>query len=274
LLIGFLTFSYRRIRKQNKEIKTKTKEFENVNTSLERSNEELERFAHIASHDLKSPLRNIISYTGLLRRNLATNEKSIVKDSLNFIENNGKRMSQLIEDILEYSRFSDQEINNQDVVNLNHLVKEISQFAPTTSKGRSVIFEIAQLPIVTWNSSKLFLLFKNIIENGIKYNKSEKPKIKIYSSDNMDSFSVYIEDNGIGIKEDYFDKIFVMFQRLHTQNQYEGTGLGLAICKKIVDEFEGKISVTSKLNKGTVFKIDFNKQELFQPMNAELAEAN
>jgi len=264
LLIGFLTLSYRRISGQNKEINEKTSELENLNQSLELSNQELERFAHIASHDLKSPLRNIVSYTGLLKRNLSASEKQIVKESLYYIEKNGKRMSQLIEDVLEYSKFSNQEKVNREIVNLGQLATEISQLSQITPDGKTASFEVSQLPNLKWNSSKLFLLFKNLIENGIKYNDSDNPKIRLYSSYSNDKYSICFEDNGIGIEEEYYDKIFVMFSRLHNQDQYDGTGLGLAICKKLVDEFEGEITVSSELGKGTIFKIEFPKHLIHQ----------
>ena len=90
----------------------------------------------------------------------------------------------------------------------------------------------------------------------MKYNESSNPTVKLYSTKTKDIHSIYIQDNGIGIKKEYYDKIFIMFQRLHNQSEYEGTGLGLATCKKIVDEFEGKISISSELGKGTTFKIE------------------
>jgi len=265
LLIAFLTFSYRRIRRQNKEINEKTDELETVNRRLEQSNEELERFAHIASHDLKSPLRNIISYTGLLRKNLGQIQQPIIKDSLDFIEKNGKRMNWLIEDVLEYSKLSNDESNKKDIVQLNELIHEISQFSESTLEEEPLFSVAPDLPIIQWNSSKLFLLFKNIIENGLKYNNAKKAKINIYSTHIADRYSIYIEDNGVGIEKEYFDKIFIMFQRLHHQGKYEGTGLGLAICKKIVEEFGGSISVDSEFGKGTILKIDFPIHLIRQP---------
>lgn len=273
LLIGFLTLSIRRISRQNKEITKKTEEIENANLNLERSNEELERFAYVASHDLKSPLNNIISFTGLLRRNLHEEQNPIVEDSLNFIENSGKRMTQLIEDVLEYSKLSSQITDEQEIIKLNDLVEEISLLAQNTPDGKQVTIETSALPNVKWNYSKIFLLFKNIIENGIKYNKSEQPIIKLSCVNTRDRHSVYIQDNGIGIKKEFYDEVFIMFKRLHTQGKYEGTGLGLATCKKIVDEFEGEISISSELGKGTVFKIEFPKHLIYQHSAMELVSS-
>ena len=274
LLIGFLTVSYRRIQKQNEEINQKTSELKQLNESLGQSNKELERFAHVASHDLKSPLRNIISFTELLRRNLNGDKKPIVNESLRFIEDNGKRMNQLIDDVLKYSTHTNREINKNELIDLQELVIGIFQLSPTSPNGKQYTYEVKNLPVVKWNSSQLFLLFKNIIENGLKYNESETPNISIHGKKSETMYSIFIEDNGIGIKPEYYDKIFVMFQRLHTQDIYEGSGLGLATSKKIVDEMGGNISVKSENNKGTIFKIDIpnriihssNKKQSIKPV--------
>lgn len=272
MLIGFLTLSYKRISRQNKEINEKTDELETVNKSLEQSNQELERFAHIASHDLKSPLNTIISFTGMLRFYLKNEQNPKIQDPLNFIENSGKRMHQLIEDILEYSKLSGHVTREQEVINLNQLVTEIAQLTQNTTKSKSTIFEVSELPSLKWYYSKVFLLFKNIIENGIKYNQSEEPIIKVYCTNKLGINTIYIEDNGIGIEKEYFEKIFVMFNRLHNNSEYEGTGLGLATCKKIADEFEGKISISSEINKGTTFKIELPKHLIHHPADTELME--
>ena len=256
-LIVFLMLSIRKVRKQNIEITEKRNELNSVNLNLARSNDELERFAYVASHDLKSPLRNIISFTTLLRRTLKRENglSPSVEEFLGFIEVNGKRMNRLIKEILDYSKLSNQDINKEEDIELNGLVSEISQIILNNSDNTSINIEASTLPNLKWNYSKIYLLFKNLIENGLKYNESELPTIKIYSTNDAGNHKIHIEDNGIGIKKEYFDKIFVMFQRLHTQSEYEGTGLGLATCKKIVEEFEGNIAISSELGKGTAFVI-------------------
>ena len=273
-LIGFLLLSLKRIRKQNIEITKKTEDLKSANLSLGRSNEELERFAYIASHDLKSPLRNIISFTGLLRRALDKEvpDPPSIQQFLGFIELNGKRMSQLIEDILEYSKFSNQHAreNQTSIINLNKLVNEITQIILNKEEAQLINIEASNLPSLKWNSSKIYLLFKNLIENALKYNEAEEPMVKLSFTNTGGVNTIYVEDNGIGIKKEYFDKIFVMFQRLHTQEEYEGTGLGLATCKKIVNEFEGRISLQSELGKGTIFKIELPDHLIYHPVDVEL----
>ena len=259
MLIGVLLRVMRRIRKQNFEINRKTLQIEEANENLAKSNEELERFAHVASHDLKSPLKNIVSFTGLLRRNLGDTVNASARDSLNFIETSGKRMNELIEQILQYSKLASQskETKQKEYLDLNAIVDEISHLQVSTN-DRTVSIEAATLPTIEWNRSKIFLLLKNLIENGLKYNDTANPTVKLYTTTSKDGvMTVCIEDNGIGISEEYFDQIFVMFKRLHSQSKYEGTGLGLATCKKVVDEFGGELTLTSKPGKGSIFRIEF-----------------
>ncbi len=256
LLIGLLSWGIGRIRRQNTEIILNRAELVNANNDLAKSNEELERFAHVASHDLKSPLNSIVSFAGLLRRKLKDDASESVKEYISYIETNGTRMRRLIDDILQYSKLSSNDTSDHEEISLDKLVHEISQLVLSTSKGKKVNIEASELPNLKWNYSKIFLLFKNFIENGLKYNESENPSIKLHYTNSNGKNIVHITDNGIGIKEEYFDKIFLMFNRLHGEGQYEGTGLGLATCKKIVDEFKGKIEVSSQLNEGTTFKIE------------------
>lgn len=260
LLIGFLSKAFLRIRRQNTEINEKTAELVKANLSLAQSNEELERFAHVASHDLKSPLRSIISFSGLVKNKLKKENDNSMDEYLSFIQTSANRMNQLIADILQFSKISTDDSVEIENVDLNHLLNEISELSKNSYPNKKIIIEISDLPHIQWYYSKLFMLFKNIIENGIKYNESIIPKIKVYHKVESGVNTIYISDNGIGIKEEYYEKIFSMFGRLHNQKDYEGSGLGLATCKKVVDEFNGNIVINSQINIGTTFKFEIPNQ--------------
>ncbi|MFK7931882.1 MAG: ATP-binding protein, partial [Saprospiraceae bacterium] len=135
-----------------------------------------------------------------------------------------------------------------------------AMLASTIEEKNAEIIITNPLPSVFANRSSIVLLFQNLLENAIKYNQSDVPTVKISSQKQVGSFSIVIEDNGIGISQEYHDEIFVMFARLHSQQTYEGTGLGLATCKKIVDQLNGTISLSSEINKGSVFTINLPLQ--------------
>lgn len=264
LLIGaliLLTLSYliRKIRNQNKEINTKSEALETSNTHLMKSNEELERFAYSTSHDLKTPMVIIVQFAGLLKEKLANNADPIIQESIKHIDNGGRRMMNIIDSVLEYSKTPNIKDNNEDI-DLSALLKEISDLEMSSSENLSIEIKGNSFPILSWNYTKIFLLFKNLIENGLKYNTSTNPRIDISGSQEEDYYQVIVKDNGIGIEENYFDEIFMLFKRLHNQSEYEGSGMGLATCKKIVDDFEGEISLESQVNKGTKFIIQFPNQ--------------
>jgi len=271
LLVLFLSlFAYRNSKNHNKTleqaIKVRTQELENSNIELAKSNkelamsnEELERFAFIASHDLKTPLRDIISFTGLLERQLKPLNNEKINEYLAFIKTGGKRLNNLIIDTLEFSRLSNQtnEIKTKNI-NLNVLIDELQKsLSNYLIEKNASILKLNILPSLKANESSIILLFQNLIENSIKYNKSEQPTIKISTSIDQAFLSVFIEDNGIGIPVEYMEDIFVMFSRLHNKNEYEGSGLGLSICKKIMSQLNGEIQVQSVIDQGSIFEIKF-----------------
>lgn len=267
--LGFVLLkAYRNKNKYSKklelEVKERTKDLEVSNKDLTRSNKELERFAFIASHDLKTPLRSIISFTDLLDKEIANGENEKAQEYIAYIKKGGKRMNTLIEDVLEYSKLSklnDSENTKTDLIDLNKIVARASNKVKNYFDEKNTNIEILNpLPEIKADTSSIFSLFRNIIENGIKYNESDIPKIKIYSKAGTDSTSIFIEDNGIGIEQNYQEKIFTMFSRLHTHEKYEGTGLGLSSCKKIIEQLKGEILVSSKIDVGTTFEIVFPKE--------------
>lgn len=239
----------------------RTKELEDSNKQLQQSNVELERFAFIASHDLKTPLGNIINFTNLLERHLGNHDDKKIQECIKFLKEGGKRMNKLIEDVLEYSKLSGTKKETiKEEINLNSLCEELKTTIHSHLEERQAQIEIPQsLPLIVGNYSSFFLLFKNLIENAIKYNESPIPTVKIRFLKNEDTFSLFFEDNGIGIPEEFFEKIWEMFGRLHTHSKYKGTGLGLATCKKIMDALNGTIEVSSIVGKGTFFELKFPK---------------
>ncbi|MEM9718474.1 MAG: ATP-binding protein [Bacteroidota bacterium] len=242
----------------NENLKESNQKLLKANEELKNSNDELERFAFIASHDLKTPLHNIINFSSLLHRKHQEGNYEEVKDYLSFILEGGKRMNHLIEDVLEYSKLTRQNCEeDRELLSLEEIVDEIELAISGYIEERNArIIRRTSLPGFIWNRSKIFMLFKNLIENGIKYNEETRPIIYIYTEEVMGRHFLHVEDNGIGIEAEYHEKIFQMFGRLHTHDMYEGTGLGLATCKKIVDEFGGEIRIESQLQVKTIFSIE------------------
>ncbi len=228
---------------------------------LATSNTELERFAYVASHDLQEPLRTITSFLQLFKRKYAGVIDATADNYITFAVDGAERMKQLIMDMLEYSRVNTQlklneEVDMQQVVN-DVIFNYSSKIRLTDAK-----IEIANvLPKIYAVRTQMLQLFQNIIGNAIKYQKpGEAPKIIINFKEHLHEWEFIVKDEGIGIEEKFYDKIFIIFQRLHTKSQFSGTGIGLAICKKIIEKHHGKIWVLSELGKGSTFYFTIPKK--------------
>lgn len=254
----------RLVKERTEQLEQANLELTETNSELMESNKELERFAFIASHDLKTPLHNIIKFSGLLKHKLEPEVNGDIKDYLSFIIQGGKRMNFLIEDVLEYSKLSRPDNGgHKEIIDLNQLVDDIARSISEYLDSRNAGIVIANpLPSVFWCHSKIFMLFKNLIENGVKYNESPEPTITIRTTEENGKLDLFFSDNGIGIGEEYHEKIFLMFTRLHNQTEYEGSGLGLAACKKIVEEFGGTIHCERQTQSGTTFRISIPQEVL------------
>lgn len=243
-----------------KKVKERTIELENSNKQLENSNEELERFAYIASHDLKEPIRNIHNFSQLIKKDLEKdkNEKSLIH--LEFVEQNTEQMDFLVNGILDYSRLN--QTNNTENVNLNELVEEVKFYLSDKISNKKAKINCKQLPTIHSNKIYFFQIFKNLIENGIKYNNSQEPIIDITYAESGSEYNFFVSDNGIGIDEKYKNQIFVLFKRLHNRQEFKGAGLGLAIVQKVLENLGGRIEVESELGRGSKFKFTIPKKNI------------
>lgn len=222
------------------------------------SNQELERFAYIASHDLKTPLNNIISFSLLLERELQGVDNPKAHQYFGFIKDGSSKMNQLIKDVLEYSKLSATE-EKEEPIDLNELVNEIETSISEYLHERNAMIKVnSELPIIKANRAKMYLLFKNLIENGIKYNESQMPMVEIKVKRESTFYEFFVVDNGIGISKEYHAAIFNLFSRLHNGSKYEGTGLGLSLSKKIVEGLGGSIRVESGAVGGSIFIVRFD----------------
>lgn len=229
------------------------KEMEKLNRILNRSNESLQNFAYIASHDLQEPLRMVSSYSQLLVKRYKDKLDENGKEFLDIIQDGTKRMKKLIDDILNYSKISKKD-DIKTKVNVNNVIEEVKYNLQLSIQESNAIIEYSDLPDVTVEKAHLVQLFQNIIGNAVKYRKKDSQlKISINSKMDDNKWLFSVTDNGIGINKENFDKIFEIFRRLHGRGEYEGTGIGLANCKKIVEIYDGRIWVDSQEGEGTTF---------------------
>ncbi len=224
---------------------------------LARSNAELERFAYVASHDLKEPLRMVMSFTKLLSKRYRDRLDSDAQQFIDFAVDGAERMEQLIHDLLAYSRV-DRADTQFEAVDCQAALTTALINVKTAIEESGAIVTHDLLPVVTGDRTQLTQLFQNVIANAVKYHSEKPPIVHVAcvsrsTPDNKRELLFSVRDNGIGIAPQYADRIFVIFQRLHSPDEYPGTGVGLAICKKIVERHGGRIWVESQLGGGATF---------------------
>lgn len=239
---------------QNIEIEKKNVILEKLKETLSESNRELESFAYAASHDLKEPLRMISMYTQVIQKRLGEQLLDSEKESMFFITDGVKRMQNLLDDLLRYSRLgkSGKEIKE---VNLDNLIFLVEHNLSVVIQESGAVIQSMPLPVIQGVQVEMSQLFQNLVSNAIKFRKPEKPPhiqiaVKEYDSH---TWLFSIQDNGIGIPAEFREKVFGIFERLHNHSQYEGTGIGLATCRKIVENAGGKIWLESIYGEGTTF---------------------
>ena len=265
ILVGVIAFftwlNLKREAKYSTQLESKvnerTEELKHSNEMLASSNQELERFAYISSHDLKEPLKNITSFTKLIHKESLKSNLPKITEYSSILENCSNQLNTLVSDILDYSMVkSDFKIQDVD---LNNIVNQLQSDLNDTLTSNNGVITADQLPNIKSDKSKMYQAFKNIIENGIKYNKSEIPSIKITSEESPTNWIIKFADNGIGIDSKHHNDIFVMFKRLHNKDEYPGSGIGLSTLKTIVEKLNGTISLDSTLNQGSKFTITLPK---------------
>ncbi|XGV94266.1 MAG: PAS domain-containing protein (plasmid) [Leptolyngbya sp. BL-A-14] len=219
---------------------------------LQRSNQELEQFAYVASHDLQEPLRAITSYTQLLAKRYQGQLDAKADRYIDYVVDGAARMQQLIRDLLAYSRVGRYELKLRPT-DCNAVLEQVKNDLQVAIAESNAVITVDALPTIPADAAQVTQLFQNLIGNALKYHGQAVPIIRISASQQGNEWSFSIQDNGIGIEPQYAERIFEIFQRLHTRREYEGTGLGLAICKKIVERHHGRLWVESQLGQGATF---------------------
>ncbi|HLP21789.1 MAG TPA: ATP-binding protein, partial [Chitinophagales bacterium] len=245
IFIGFLSDSTERNKAQE--------ELRNYARKLEQSNNNLEQFAYVASHDLQEPLRTITNFAALLEERQRPHFDPTSQKYMNYVMRAAERMKVLIKDLLLFSRIGKQRV--VELLDLSELLQEVLLDMDVLIKENGALVTIANMPVLAGSKTELKLLFQNLINNAIKYRKADvAPVIEIKGDKHTDGVWLFsVKDNGIGIDPEFKEKIFVIFQRLHSEHEYSGTGIGLATCKKVVEIAGGKIWVDSKPGEGSIF---------------------
>jgi len=226
---------------------------------LKFNNDELKEFTYITSHDLQEPLRTISSFTKLINDEHKDELSEDLNTYINFISESSDRLSNLITNLLDYTRLGKEK--KITLVDCNVLIKEIlADLSVSISESKSKISVVEPLPTITGCKGGLRILFQNLISNAMKFSKKDTPpQIKIFFKEDSEKWTFSVQDNGIGMKKKDLKKIFGLFTRLHNRESYEGTGIGLAYCMKVVKKHNGNIWVDSELGEGSTFYFTISK---------------
>lgn len=253
LLYGLLKYMYtaRQRLELERRVDEKTYQLNQKVDELRRTNKDLEQFAYVASHDLKTPLRTVIGHLQLLERKYRGKLDKDAEDYIVFAVEGSKKMYGMINDLLAYAKVGREHLDFEPV-DLNRVLASVERSLDGVIKEKNAVIHYEDLPTFMGVNTLWEQLFQNLIHNGLKFNLSEQPEIRIDYKDSPDYWIISVADNGIGIEEEYQARIFELFQRLHT-TEFPGTGIGLAVCKRIVELHNGSIWVESESGMGTVF---------------------
>ena len=231
------------------------REREDAMEALERSNQELERFAYVASHDLQEPLRMIASYTELLQQRYGDRLDERADRYIEYAADGARRMQSMISGLLEFSRIKepDEELEPVDLNDVLDSVRRDVSVALVEAGGRLEVE--TSLPVVRGDWDRLAQVFRNLISNAIKFRDEEPPRVRVTAEAGDGVWRIGVQDNGIGIDPEYFDRVFVVFKRLNTRREYGGAGIGLALCRKIVEHHGGRIELESEPGVGSTFTV-------------------
>lgn len=241
-----------------REMMRKNQKIEVLNQELNAVNENLKMLSYSLSHDLREPLRNVSSFLGLLEKKYNEKLDSKGQSYLKFASDGAEKLSEMLTGLLEYHRADN--ISTNETVDLNEVLSKAKQLLHIKIEETDTEIISEKLPIVKGSQIGFQQVFQNLISNSIKFvPKDRTPKISIKVSEDDEIFTIAIEDNGIGIAENKYQDVFLMFKRLHNSQEYDGTGMGLSMVKKTIERMNGKIWVTSEKDKGSTFFISMNK---------------
>jgi PAS domain S-box-containing protein len=238
------------IKSLNMELQNSLRQLEDYNRKLQRSNEDLQHFASIVSHDLQEPLRTVSSFVQLLARRYHDRLDDKAAVFMEHITEGTGHMQKLLNDLLAYSRVGGGDLTRTEV-NLENVLIDIKRKLDRKIKENRAEITGSGLPEVLGDEMQLFTLLQNLISNALKYRGPEPPRVKVSAQQRDNNWIISVQDNGIGFDQKHAEQIFLIFQRLHLRNEYEGTGIGLAICKKIVERHGGRIWAKSQPGRGT-----------------------
>jgi len=252
--------SQQRMQRYVSELERQKRLVQEQTRDLERANTELEEFAYVASHDLQEPLRNLISFATLLEEDAGKGLPEAARQDLDFVRSAAHRMQQLVRDLLALSR-AGRSAMRWETVDLNDCIDEALEALRTRIEETGARIERTPLPAVRGDRTLLRQVFQNLVGNALKFTRQSLPLVRFTAEDDGETVVVGVADDGIGMKAEYAQQIFLPFQRLHGRQEYDGTGIGLTVCRKAIERHGGEIWVESAPGRGAHFKFRLRRAD-------------